>query len=598
MPQCGRFEVVSPCLRSFCTRPQNHASAKFTMKNHPHLVRGDCLLLASFGIAFFLLASFASPRIGVSGAVNMQSAREMQATGDWLQPTVGGAPMLDRPPVAQWLALSIASSRLMGVETASRLICVSALVLIACLAAHVAALVFGRRTGLLAGLTTMTTASLVQAVGEANADLVSSVALMLAVTSYLDCERIAKLGCVEPRRFPGSLYSGRSRDVLQFFTATTAATFVCGMTVTAFALLVPIVFTLSTSQQRSSVRRVLWLWGLLAVLAAGVAWPMIVCLRVPGASHLWWPLGSLSDGLAYFSSARLEGRLKAGVVTAFTVSVSWGLLLPLGLWWTRHDALGDRRSTERLIWAFAIAGPAAAAFCLEQPRPVLIAAVALWNMLAAVGSERSVEASLQTIRALLNRARVSLPVPALPVSRLTIASAFGCFAGVFVPLFWSDTMQFRPFAVHQTVLDQAIKERGQTDQIAVDTEAGDDATVALFQLRAQGRSLHNLSFLLDGPPSPNGVLVLTRRVALDTLTQLGHVSEVSPEEAAGTDDELMLCRVRVNPALCRRSKEAVPMTLAQATHREAGPWLRGMQVSSKLDSPELIAIRDEDEMRR
>lgn len=569
------------------------------MKNRPYLVRGDRLLFVGFGAAFFFAASIASPQIGVSGAVSIRSAMEMQATGDWLLPTIGDTPLLDRPPVAQWLALVLASSRLMSLEAASRLVCVTALVLIACLAARVAAVVFGRRVALLAGLTTITTASLVQAVGGASGELVSAVALMLAVTSYLRCERVAQERSADSHRLPGSLVSGRSREVCLFFGATAAATFVCGLTVTAVALLVPIVFSLSTGREPTAVRRMLWLWGGLAVLAAGLAWPMIVCLRVPGASQLWWPMDSLSTWLEYFSINRLADRLKIGIVGAFIASVSWGLLLPLGLWWTRHEALGDRRSTERLIWCFAIAGPATAAFCLEQPRPVLIGAIALWNILVAVGIERSVEASLRGLVTLLVRARFGWSVPKLPVSRLTIGSAFACFAGVYVPLLWSDALQFRPVAAHQGLLDQAVEQLALADQIAIDMEAGDDSIVALFQLKTQGRPLHNLSFLLNGSPPADPVLVLTRRRGLDPLRRLGQVSDVSPDDRANTEDEFVLCRVRVNPVLCGPKNGAVTMTIAQATHREPGPWLRGQQVSSRPDVPgTMMAVGGADGVRR
>ncbi len=553
------------------------------MKNPPHLRDGDCRLLTGFGVLFFLAALFASPQIGANGAGSIQSAIEMRASGDWLLPSVGGAPLLEHPPVAQWLALLVASTRLMGIEAASRLVCVTALVLMACLAATVAAVVFGRRTGLLAGLTTMTTASLVYAVGGCHADLVSSVALLLAVASYLHCERDRKNKTSESSRLPGSLISGRSRKVLLFFSATAIATFVCGTTVAAIALLVPIVFTLSTGRDVSPIRRFLWLWGAVAVLAAGIAWPLIVCLRVPGASLLLWPTMSLTDWLDYVSLDRLKDRVTVGVVCAFTVSVSWGLLMPLGLWWTRHETLGDRGSSERLLVAFAISGPAAAAFCLDEPRPVLIAAVALWNILAAVGIERTVEAGLQAILAMMGRARLNWSLPSLPMSRLTMGSAFACFAGVFVPLLWSDALQFRPIAAYHQLLDQEVEQLAPAERIAIDMEVGDEATVALVRLKARGRPLHNLSFLLDGPPPPNGVLVLTRFRALDSLRRLGNVTDASLDDSESTGDELVLCRVRVNPALCRRSTEAVPMTLAQATHREAGPWLGDVQVSSRSD---------------
>ena len=94
----------------------------------------------------------AAPVRGALEANRLVAAREMLARGDWVLPTLNGAPYLAKPPFQYWLVEAVAGSTGLDVLTAGRL--VSALAVIA-LAAVVAA--YGRRTvspftGLAAGI--------------------------------------------------------------------------------------------------------------------------------------------------------------------------------------------------------------------------------------------------------------------------------------------------------------------------------------------------------------------------------------------------------------------------------------------------------------
>jgi 4-amino-4-deoxy-L-arabinose transferase-like glycosyltransferase len=94
----------------------------------------------------------AAPVRGTLEANRLVASREMLRRGDWVLPTLNGAPYLAKPPFQYWIIEAIAGSTGLDVLVAGRL--VSALAVIA-LAAMVAA--FGRRTvsplaGLAAGI--------------------------------------------------------------------------------------------------------------------------------------------------------------------------------------------------------------------------------------------------------------------------------------------------------------------------------------------------------------------------------------------------------------------------------------------------------------
>src|SRR5580693_8402955 len=62
------------------------------------LLAGFCAFLFFFGLAFFGLIGADEPRYA-------QVAREMLARHDWITPTLGGKPWLEKPPLYYWQAM-------------------------------------------------------------------------------------------------------------------------------------------------------------------------------------------------------------------------------------------------------------------------------------------------------------------------------------------------------------------------------------------------------------------------------------------------------------------------------------------------------------
>lgn len=551
-----------------------------------HLDRADRLLLIGFGGVIFLLATITNPMVSFDGAVLIQSTREMhQAAGSWLIPTVGGVPLLDQAPALQWVIGLLASDwGGPAVLLVTRLVCALALIALSLLTAFMAAQVFGRRTGLLTGLTMMTTVSLVQSVGEARGDLFFALLIALVNVAFLRSE--IALTQSEPlrARLPKSLVTGRRREVIEFYLSVALAALVCPPSILMVSLLIPLLTYLATGRLKSAAREYLWLWGLCGVFLAALAWPMTIGRHLPTAWSVWFDWSNVRDWLSGFTVERLEQRCSNGVATAFALSVSWGVLAPVGMWFTRHESLGCKRSLERILWTHAGIAPMAAILLLDQPRTALFATVSVWNVLAAVGIERTIEASMRIVRDWLINARINMPLPSFPVSRISITSAFVMFAGVFVPMIWTDSIGFQTALSERAFLRDVIARLPGSERIAIDMELGADGVQALCELADRAAPLHNLSYVLSQPESDQ-LLVLTRRRGLRALCLVGSVTEIVCRESLSeaTDDELTLFCLKLAPGMANRVSVPAEPSLAQALRKEAGPWVGGWQLSSRSD---------------
>src|SRR5713101_4999171 len=111
--------------------------------------RGAALLLALVA-ALLLLRLGDMPLLGPDEPRYARVALEMHRRGDWVVPTLGGAPWLEKPPLYYWLA-GAAFSVLGENETAARLPSVLAAVVLTGVTALVGARLYGGAAGLHAG---------------------------------------------------------------------------------------------------------------------------------------------------------------------------------------------------------------------------------------------------------------------------------------------------------------------------------------------------------------------------------------------------------------------------------------------------------------
>src|SRR5262245_33652037 len=96
MRWCGRRQGIEAAL------PLVPRSAGLSQNSRPHtdwlLLAGFCGFLFFFGLGYFGLLGADEPRYA-------QVGREMLARHDWVTPTLGGKPWLEKPPLYYWQAM-------------------------------------------------------------------------------------------------------------------------------------------------------------------------------------------------------------------------------------------------------------------------------------------------------------------------------------------------------------------------------------------------------------------------------------------------------------------------------------------------------------
>ena len=116
------------------------------------MTRRDYLILLAYSLLLFGVGVYGGRPLTMHESVLAQSSREMLACGDWLVPTSGGRPWLERPPLPQWITAGfIALFGNAEGEAVVRLGPMLAGTWAVLVAAWLGQFFYGRRIGLLAG---------------------------------------------------------------------------------------------------------------------------------------------------------------------------------------------------------------------------------------------------------------------------------------------------------------------------------------------------------------------------------------------------------------------------------------------------------------
>ena len=216
-----------------------------------------------------------SGRLTYHEAIQGEAAREILATGDWLVPTLGGVPWLEKPPGPIWAAAGVGWLAGGVDESVSRLPGAVAGGLVALAVAYLAAGRFGPRVGLLAGCVQATTCWLVTRgrLAEADVPLAAVVAWSLVAFDRL--------------RDPSTERRRRPAWRLACFLLLGATALAKGVGFGGALVLATVAATLIWDRDRRTARILAWPvgWGLAAVIA--LAWPSLVLARHPEALGVW-----------------------------------------------------------------------------------------------------------------------------------------------------------------------------------------------------------------------------------------------------------------------------------------------------------------------
>lgn len=323
----------------------------------------------SFGIG---LGS--SCRLSYHEAISGQTAREMLSSGQWLVPTIGGRPWLEKPPLAIWTIAALGELAGAIDETLARMPSAVAAGLIVALIAAWSARRYGRDVGWLAGAIQATTVWLVMRGRLAEADV-----MLAAVTTgaFVSFDRL---------RGPSS---GGQVFRAVFFLLLGAASLLKGIGFGAVLLCASVCIVLAWDRDTKALRSLAWPLGWIGCIAISLAWPLAVATRHPEAIGLW--------------TTHIIGRLGAKS-TAFA-SESWVDYLAAPLWqtlpWTPFALVGPRHSWrnaklerfggDRLLFAWAIVPFVLVSLASVRNAHYIIYSLTPWSVWSALGLRRIAE---------------------------------------------------------------------------------------------------------------------------------------------------------------------------------------------------------------
>jgi 4-amino-4-deoxy-L-arabinose transferase-like glycosyltransferase len=241
-----------------------------------------CLLFLS--VATLLPGLGSSGRLTYHEAFVAQGAREILASGNWVHPTIGGLPWLEKPPLPWWLVAGL--GHFMGGVTATVARFPSALAAMV-LSLGVAVLGwrhYGTQIGFLAGAVQATTAWTVGRGRLAEADILLACLITWTIVAF-DSMLATPPGEVQekqsvPRR------SGAARWV--FFTLLGMTSLVKGIGFGAVLILAIVAGFVVWHRDGAAVRRLQFRTGWAVTAIITLAWPLlIVALYGSGALRLW-----------------------------------------------------------------------------------------------------------------------------------------------------------------------------------------------------------------------------------------------------------------------------------------------------------------------
>jgi 4-amino-4-deoxy-L-arabinose transferase-like glycosyltransferase len=308
------------------------------------LLAGFCGFLFFFGLAFLGLIGADEPRYA-------QVAREMLARHDWITPTLGGKPWLEKPPLYYWQAMLAYS--IFGVsDWAARLPSAVDATLVV-----VVTYLFLRRFRpgfqLDGALMTASAAGIIAFARAASTDMPLAATFTIALLAWF------------------AWYESQSRRFLAFFYCFLALGMLAkGPVAPLLAAVIIVIFAAVTSDYRV-LRRTLWVPGILLFCAVVLPWHLAVQIKNPEFFRVFILQHNLarfgtnlyhhSEPFWYYVPITLLGLIP------WTVFVVASLAETVRVWWTaRREILDSERALDvfLVIW---VAAPVAF-FSLSQSK--------------------------------------------------------------------------------------------------------------------------------------------------------------------------------------------------------------------------------------
>ncbi len=334
-----------------------------------------------------------SGRLTYHEAFVAQGAREMLAAGSWWNPTIGGLPWLEKPPLPWWLVATLSSRTGHVNEFTARLPSTLAAIGLVLGVAILAARHYGATIGLLAGAIQATTAWTALRGRLAEADILLACLITWAIVTF---DAMATMPDAQPLT-PNSAALRLRLTRWGFFTILGALSLVKGIGFGAVLVLAVVICTLMASRDRATARRLRFLPGWIWTALLATFWPIAMLLiHGMGALSLW--TFHVTDRLAAKPGAFAGEPWWEYIAGILAQGLPWTPLAIAGAWPSLQRALGRATSSphrhpmppsvtsgDRLLWAWACAPLALLAIATVKNAHYAISAQVPWSIWAALG---------------------------------------------------------------------------------------------------------------------------------------------------------------------------------------------------------------------
>ncbi len=288
-----------------------------------------CMMLFGGSLLFALAAS--GKAFNYHEARYAQGAREMLESGNWLVPTIGKRPRLQKPPVLYWSMAAAMAAFGSEAEWPARLPSVIAALTVALLLADLGARRFGPTFGLVTGLAQLSSVYVLVSGQLADPDMLLAGAVTLGMWSFA--------------RFLFDDRAARARRFACAFWAAAGIAFLIKGPIGPVMIVPAVVLFSVTSRRRETVRFLLDPLALGCFALLVLPWPLAAYLSHPGIVDAW----------AEENVSRFRGELGRSSPLFYLYTLPW-MALP----WT----------------PFALAG--AVSLGKERPRDPVFALLLTW----------------------------------------------------------------------------------------------------------------------------------------------------------------------------------------------------------------------------
>jgi 4-amino-4-deoxy-L-arabinose transferase-like glycosyltransferase len=485
---------------------------------------------------------------------------------------------------------------------------------------------FGRTSGLLSGLTLATASQFAGQAWRANDTAALTLLVTATLAAFARCELARGAECDARHGVWPEWLSARPARWLVFFVLLGATNLTGPLGLGPLCALVPIAGFLVWNWDARRLQRFGWVWGWLAATTLGLLWPATVAARYPEAWDFWsFDLRvRLSGEETGFGAAVAKPMWYYAAILPWVLA-PWSLVIPAGIWKTRHEALAERYSPQRFVWCWAMIWPLLASMLPGKSPQYLMPSLPAWSILAAFGlqwlRDRIREWPVWSRRPLPLTAVIVLPLTVWlwlarmavggwqsaplwlwlcpPVAawcvwnlhrldfRRTAQAMFLSLATLYVVGFAESGLRREPRLRAEAAFLRQVREAVPAGSaLFLDMSLGGaKGCWCQFALGERAVPLHNLTFLHAADLSDREVFVVTEGTNRVLLDRLG---EVLPLLDSGETNEpaLQLYRLKRH-ANAPIAKTASPnVSPLQAKFPSLGPYLEsGVQIGTRtLDS--------------